>query len=129
MSILFNDDGKLYYKIYSKKDIDTIAKNMKNNTGVYDTTVLGMLAQTTPADDIRYLNALVYWDLNEPISVEWFPKNWDYIKIIEFLISKYNSENYSFSWYEEVRPDAQKYGLHIKSDFNKPYIDDDLADK
>lgn len=129
MCILFNDDGKLYYKIYSKKDIDTIAKNMKNNTGVYDTTVLGMLAQTTPADDIRYLNALVYWDLNEPISVEWFPKNWGYIKIIEFLISKYNSENYSFSWYEEVRPDAQEYGLHIKSDFNKPYIDDDLTDK
>lgn len=125
MSILFNDDGKLYYKIYSKKDIDAIAKNMKNNTGVHDTTILGMLAQTTPADDIRYLNALVYWDLNEPISVEWFPKNWEYKKIIEFLINKYNSEDYRFSWYEEVRPDAQKYGLHMKNDFDEPYIKTD----
>lgn len=122
MSILFNNEGMLYHKVYTEKDIDEIANNMKIKTGVYDSTVLGMIAQTTPADDIKYLNAFVYWDLNEPISVEWFPKNWDYIRIIDFLICKYNSENYSFSWYEEIKPDALKHGLHDKSDFDEPYI-------
>ena len=125
MSILFNSEGLLYHKIYTQIDIDEIANNMKIKNDVYDDTVLSMLIQTSPADDIRYLNAFVYWDLNEPISIEWFPKNWNYEKIIGFLINKYNNKIYSFSWDEEIKPDAQKYGLYKKNDFNEPYTKTD----
>lgn len=122
MSILFDKAGKAYHKVYSKEDIELLAKQMKKEEGIYDVTRLNMLLSTSPADDIEHLGSFMRWDFHERISAQWFPKNWDAKQIIEFLLEKFNTENYLFSWYEEIKPEAQKYGLHDKNDYCEPYI-------
>lgn len=108
-------EGKLYW--YKNNLDELIFFNDHESMNMY------IYKNWTPKDDIEGLCNMMIFDYDARLSLKYFPKIWDYDKIIEFLLDKINAGDYSVSWENELKPEAMKQGLHSMNDFDDPYID------
>lgn len=117
MPIFCDKDKKLYLKVFNSKEE---LNSYLGAHGALDSSSITLFS-SSPLTDINYLCAFFHFDLDK-LSIKWFPKDWNYKRIIEFLLSKINGNDLFVNWEDELLPDAKKYGLHDINDFNKPYI-------
>lgn len=110
-------DGKIYWH---KNNLEEL-----NSFNDYDSINAHIYKSWAPKDDIESLCNMMIFDYDARLSLKYFPKVWGYEKIIEFLLSKINAEDYRVSWENELKPEAMKQGLHLMNDFNEPYIKTD----
>lgn len=110
-------DGRVYWY---KNNLDEL-----NSFKDYESMDAYIYKSWTPKDDIEILCNMMIFDYDTKLSLKYFPKVWEYEKIIKFLLDKINYEDYRVSWENELKPEAIKHGLHLINDFDDPYIEDD----